>query len=122
MLENAAIATVQGTPVLIYRTRVPGTGYFFIEYYFIYDKDKKTPVRINMSGIYNSLSRALPKDHSVWKGGGLDFEKITFSHAVWKDGDANCCPSGGRVDLKLSLKDGKIIVVEERYTSQYDWN
>lgn len=117
------IVTVQGIPVLIYRTSVPGTGNFFIEYYFIYDKKNKRPVRIDTSAIgESSLSRLLPKGYSVKKGGGLNFEKMTFSNAVWQDDDGNCCPTGGRVDLKLSLKNGKIIVVEERYDPQYDWN
>lgn len=116
------IVTIQGIPVLVYRTRVSGTGHFFIEYYFIYHKKNKRPIPIDMSAIVESLSRILPKGYSVWKGGGFNIEKMTFSHAVWKKGDGNCCPTGGRVDLKLSLKNGKIIVIEERYDPQYDWN
>ncbi|MHC4132705.1 MAG: hypothetical protein ACYSSP_04615 [Planctomycetota bacterium] len=116
------IVTIQGISVLLYRTRVPGTGFLFIEYYFIYNKYNNRPVLIDTSAISESLSSLLPKGYSVWKGGGFNIEKMTFSHAVWKNGDGNCCPTGGRVDLKLSLKNGKIIVVEERYDPQYDWH
>ncbi len=64
------ITRIQGISVLVYRTRVPGTGNFFREYYFISDTKKKTPVLIDTSEIDNSLSRVLPKGHRVWKGAG----------------------------------------------------
>lgn len=116
------IIMIQGTPVLVYRTRVPGTGHFFIEYHFFYDEQRKKPILIDMSEIGNSLSRLLPKGHSIWKGGGFNIENMTFSHAVWKKGDGNCCPTGGGVYLKLILKNGKFFVVEEKYDPKYDPN
>jgi len=49
------ITCIQGISVLAYRTRVPGTGGFFREYYFIYDKKNKKPVLIDLGEIGNSL-------------------------------------------------------------------
>ncbi len=31
------IVTIQGISILVYRTRVPGNGNHFLEYYFVYD-------------------------------------------------------------------------------------
>jgi len=117
------IITVQGTPVLVYRTRVPGNGNHFLEYYFVYDNNKRKPFRIDTSEIQVSLSRVLPKGCSVWgNGGGLNIEKMIYSVAVWKKGDGHSRPTGGRVDLKLTLKNGEIVIVEERYDPQHDWH
>jgi hypothetical protein len=117
------IITIQEIPVLVYRTRVPGNGNQFLEYYFVYDNNKRKPFRIDTSEIQVSLSRILPEGCSVWwDGGGLNIEKMIYSTAVWKEGDGHSRPTGGRVDLKLRLENGKIVIVEEKYDSQYDWD
>ncbi|RMH18763.1 MAG: hypothetical protein D6701_05810, partial [Gemmatimonadetes bacterium] len=48
----------------------------------------------------------LAGDAEVWKGALLDLrpEAASFEFWVWRPGDANCCPSGGRVHGRLELR------------------
>ena len=117
------IVEISGQSILSYRTRIPGTGNSYIEYYFAYDKTNGCPQRIDIvTPINKELSRILPKDHGVWKGGGLDFKGMKYSRPVWKKGDGNASPTGGKVDLNLSLQNGKLLIVNSKHIPEYDWN
>lgn len=57
----------------------------------------------------------LPSGYGVWKGGGLDMSTQRYYMPVWKKGDANCCPSGGTVEIRFRLQDGRIVVTSKHY-------
>ena len=56
----------------------------------------------------------------IWKGYGLDWNSLSYSVAVWKEGDPNGGPSGGQVDIKFKVVHGKIEVTDKRYTPPAD--
>jgi hypothetical protein len=109
------IITVEDTRILAYRTRVPGTGHFYMEHYFVQDPRTGLPVDLDMSSIETTLKEILPQGHGVWKGGGLDIESLTFKHFVWKEGDGNSRPTGGRVEIKFKIEGAKLVPVDSRY-------
>jgi hypothetical protein len=113
-----AISEVSGQSVLSYRTRVPGTGNFFIELHFVYDHLLNTPMRIDTSSIDKAIERAVPEGHWVAKGGGLDLGRMKYSSDVWKPGDGNASATGGKIDLGLSLDKGILRVREVKYTRE----
>lgn len=115
------IADIQGNQVLIYRTRIPGTGSQFIELYAVIDEVSGKPRLVDLSPMHAAIQQALPPGYGVWKGGGLDFAAMTFCDAVWKPGDANCCPTGGRIDLRLTLTKGILHVTDTTYQPDYAW-
>ncbi len=99
------ITTVNNHSVLAYKATYPGTGYADVAYYFMYDSDKKCPRAVDISAIEKAITKTVPKDWGVWKGGGLDFNGLRYSHYIWRPHDGNCCPTGGKIDLKLTLED-----------------
>lgn len=109
------IITVEDTTILAYRTRVPGTGHFYIEHYFVQDPRTGLPVDLDMSSIDTTLKEILPEGHGVRKGGGLDIESLTFKHFVWKEGDGNSRPTGGRVEINFKIEGAKLVPVDSRY-------
>jgi len=112
------IFEISGESILSYRTSIPGTGHFYIEYYFIYDKEKGRIFRIDTeTPINETLEEVLPVGYGVWKGEGLDFKKMTFSSPVWKRGDCNANATGGKINMKLSLENGELPVVKSEYIS-----
>ena len=64
------------------------------------------------------LTAHLPPGHGIWKGIRVDYATLTGTTAVWRDGDANCCPSGGEVWFRLWIAGPEIgfEVAEARYT------
>jgi len=70
------------------------------------------------AGWFDALVAHLPPGHGVWKGIRVDYSTLTGTTAVWRDGDANCCPSGGELwfRLKVTGPDIGFDVAEVRYT------
>jgi hypothetical protein len=99
--------------ILATRDLIPGTGNNYYEDYFWFSP--AGPVRIDIETITKAVQSILPSGLGARKGGGLDMKSLSYRSAVWKDDDANCCPSGGVVDIKFRLDNGKIIVTSKHY-------
>ncbi len=99
--------------ILATRDQIPGTGNNFYEDYFWFDRDG--PVRIDIDVIPKVLKAILPAGSGVWKGGGLHMKTLTYRMPVWKENDGNCCPTGGRVELKFRLDDGRLVVTGKHF-------
>jgi len=99
--------------ILAIRDPIPGTMGNYYEDYFWFDRDG--PVRIDIDSIPRVLKNMLPAGSGVWKGGGLDMKALTYRMPVWKEGDGNCCPTGGMVSLKLRLDRGRLTVTHRRF-------
>ena len=111
---------VAGQPVLSIRTRIPGTGNFYIEYHYIISRKTGLPQMVDISAIDHAIISAVPKGWNVWKGGGLEFERLIYSTPIWQPGDGNCCPTGGKIEMKLTLTDDIITVSQVRYDPTFD--
>lgn len=109
------ILQVQEQSVLGYRSRVEGTGNFYIEKYFYYDKERKKPVLIDLNVIGDAIKAAVPKGWGVFRGGGLDFPNMKYTSFVHMEDDSYHHPSGGTIDITLSLDKGKLKVVRVDY-------
>ena len=69
-------------------------------------------------GSLAGLTAYLPPDHGIWKGIRVDYTTLTGTTDVWRDSDANCCPSGGEIWFRLRIAGPEIRfeVAEARYT------
>jgi len=99
--------------ILATRMLIPGTGNNYYEDYFWFSPGG--PVRIDIETITAALKSILPAGSGVWKGGGLDMRSLSYHNSVWKDRDANCCPSGGAVDIRFRIDDGRVIVTSKHF-------
>jgi hypothetical protein len=46
----------------------------------------------------DALASILAPGEGVWKGAFYEFaDELRFEFSVWREGDGNCCPTGGRV-------------------------
>lgn len=117
-----AIVQVSGTTVLVNRDWIPGTGNFYFEDYFVFDDDSEIPVSLRFDeGISSELKKLLPPGRAVRKGGGFHIESLHYTQGVWKEGDPNCCPSAGKVDIQFAIKDNAAVVVSAAYDPAYKW-
>lgn len=64
-----------------------------------------TPVAFTQAP--DALASKLAPGEGVWKGAFYEFvdNQLTFEFSVWKQGDGNCCPTGGRVTGVYVLRD-----------------
>jgi hypothetical protein len=104
-----------GATLLSTKDPIPGTGAFSYETYWEFDKTTG-PVRVDIETIGDAAVSVIPKGMSIWKGYGLDVAALNYSVAVWKEGDANCCPTGGSVEVQFKIVHGKIEITSKRYT------
>jgi len=112
-IEPAFLLKIEGQDVLATRDVIPGTGIFFYEDYFWFST--AGAARIDIEMITAAVKSILPSGAGVWKGYGLDMANLRYHMPVWKDGDSNCCPTGGTVDIKFRLAGAQIIVTSKHF-------
>lgn len=115
------VETVQGHQVLSFRTTVPGTGNYDMGFHFVQDVATGEPLMVDDAAIKKAIAATVPAGCGVWKGGGLDFTNQRYSAPVWQRTDANCCPTGGRIEMDLRLQGAVLTVVSVRYQPDFDW-
>jgi len=115
-IDPAYIVEINSEKVLVTHDLVSGTGNFYVEEYWTFDN--QGPIPLDQGIIDETLKKLLPKEKSVWKGGGFDIGKMCYAQSVWQDGDGNCCPSAGKVQIKFALENHQLVVVQQKYDSQ----
>ena len=113
LIEPAYFLKAGADELLATRDAIPGTGNNYYEDYWWFGPDG--PVRIDIESISEVVKSLLPAGYGVWKGGGLDMKALSYRSPVWRSGDANCCPTGGTVDLKLRIDRGQLSVTARNY-------
>lgn len=113
LIKPSFIGKAGSEQLLVTHDEIPGTGNFSYEDYFWFSP--AGAARVNIEEIGRTVQALLPKGYGVWKGGGLDIETMKYRWGVWKDGDANCCPSGGTVEMEFRLEENRIVVTKSRY-------
>lgn len=63
---------------------------------------------------WNALPVRLPRGLEVWQAVRYDFAEPTARADLWRDGDANCCPTGGRAWLDLRIEGQSVRLAGER--------
>jgi NADH:ubiquinone oxidoreductase subunit D len=112
--DRLGILTMEGEEVLAYNATLPGTGHLTTEWYFTLDRG--VPQRVDYMPVLTAeLKRILPEHLGLWKGGGFDPDTLVFSHQVWRNGDANCCPNGGSVQVVLGFRNGQFFIKSSRF-------
>lgn len=119
--EHASIVSAANTTFLVNRDRISGTAAEEIESYFVLDESQGVPINVPFDEVIRTRLRTLlPAGKGVWKGGGFDVGTLRFTKDVWKNGDANCCPTAGTVTIQLALKDNRPVVVSAKYKPRAD--
>jgi hypothetical protein len=98
--------------LLLISGHLEGTGNLSAERLFRFEAGRLTP--IELGAWQRELASQLPAGLAVWKGIYPDYETMTAETPVWKEGDGNCCPTGGRALIHLALKDQRIAL--ERFS------
>jgi hypothetical protein len=115
LIEPSFVVKAGSEEILGTHDLIPGTGSYYYEDYFWFSP--AGAARIDIEEINQAAQSVLPTGFGVWKGGGLDIGKLSYHMPVWKQGDSNCCPTGGAVDVKFRLDGNQIIVTSKNFDS-----
>jgi len=95
---------------LVVPGRYAGTGSFIEDRVFMADHGRGwTEVKAagldpeSGEGWVEGLKPYLPPGHGIWKGIIVDYATLSGTTRVWRDNDANCCPSGGEIRFQLGV-------------------
>ena len=91
-----------------------GTGVFVSAVYFLIEGAGIRKLHTK-PGFKQAFSGLVPDGCGIWKGGGFDIRTLTYRKPVWCDGDANCCPSGGRVEIDFRIDDDQLVPIRNVY-------
>ncbi len=103
--EPRLVATPAGR-LLDLNGSLDGTGNLSVE--SLYQFTDGAWHEVDLTAWPKALSARLPKGLAIWKGVYPDWKTMTAASDLWRDRDANCCPSGGSVHVTLALADGRI--------------
>ncbi|MBA4763464.1 hypothetical protein [Sphingomonas sp.] len=101
--------------------RVAGTGNGNADLLFKWDEASKSWQDIELESWRDALPGKLPKGFGIWKGVDYDFEGLAASSKLWRDKDANCCPSGGEALLEFAIEGRRLMLREARTDIVEKW-
>ncbi len=84
--------------------RLDGTGNGNESEYYIWDNKSTAWKKVNTRSWVSELAKRVPAGLSINKGIWPDMEALTAKAELYKEKDANCCPTGGTAVVKLTLK------------------
>lgn len=96
--------------LLVIPGHLEGTGNFNAG--ALYRREGEAFVEIDTQSWLGDLQQRLPRGWGAWKGIYPDFATFAASTPLWQAGDGNCCPTAGRADLTLGLRDGRLVIRE----------
>lgn len=85
-----------------------GTGNFNRERLYVWRNEQWNAV--DTTSWRDSLQRRLPKGLGAWKGIYPDYVTLRASTPLWRDGDSNASPTGGRARLRFAWRGDRIIL------------
>jgi hypothetical protein len=98
-------------PLLRLPVRLAGSGALNADFYFVW-----------LDGAWREIDAhswlralVLPRGHGIWKGVAVNPVQFAARSDVWRDADGNCCPSGGAVEVELTLERRTLVVRRQHY-------
>ena len=102
IVRNAA-GTILYLPIAI-----DGTAHENASEYFLRDAGTWQP--IEAQGWLKDLSRQLPAGLGIWKGVWPDLRTMQAEAGLYRQSDANCCPTGGRARIRFSIRSSRFVL------------
>ncbi len=110
--EAPELIAIEGD-VLDLQGAFDGTGDFSAE--TIYARQGDGWRQIDMDPIVPGMLRFVPRGLEIWKGVYPDWKAMTAESGLWRQDDANCCPTGGWVKASLARDGFRIVVRHATY-------
>lgn len=108
---QSELIKVKEYELLYTRSQRTGTGHDFDEAYWMWSEQLDVPRELQVEKAdKEKLSGILPPEHGVWKGGHFDIKTLSFQSYTWRNGDGNCCPTGGKLSITYGIENDNLVV------------
>jgi hypothetical protein len=102
------IVSHEGRTILYLPIEVDGTGHFNESEYYL--REAGVWQRIEAEGWKEELKRRIPAGLGLWKGIWPDVTTLKAEAGLYRDSDANCCPSGGTARIQLAIRRRRFVI------------
>lgn len=85
-----------------------GTGDFNDDNFFIWKKTKW--ISLDSETWQSNLHKRLPNGYHIMNGMVIDLSNFKVETYLWENGDAHCCPTGGKAEVSLIIQNEKFII------------
>lgn len=106
---------VGGMNILATEMQVVGSGAFVEAAYFVLSEDGIALLDVDKAIGQGLSGLEWPGHCRIRQGYGFDIRTLTFRRPIWCEWDANCCPSGGAVEVDFRLQDGNLVPTRSAY-------
>ena len=106
--QKPAIVDSSLGAVLYVPMTVDGTGSGNASEYYAWDSGEWKPIEAETW--LGDLQRRLPQGLEIRKGVWPDLRTMSAETGLYRPGDANCCPSGGVVRVRLSILSRRFVI------------
>lgn len=102
--------------ILKITTKIAGTGAG--QEHKLFHRKHDHWVAVDTESFKTEIGKRLPKGYTIRKGFDIDLVTWQLKLPVWKPDDANCCASGGKVKIHLTLNKDRIVVLDLEYPAK----
>lgn len=85
-----------------------GTGHGNESEYYLREEGKWEPVEAE--AWLDDLKARTPGDLSIWKGVWPNLETMQAQAGLYRNGDVNCCPTGGIAKIRLAIRSRRFVI------------
>lgn len=100
--------------------RVDGTGNFNDSEYYLWNERLSEWTLLDSRSWLKGLAKRIPPGLAIWKGVWPDIATMTAEAGLYRKGDGNCCPTGGRAEIRLTLKGRKFQVMSVKIRKEVE--
>jgi hypothetical protein len=106
--EKPEIVRTAAEVILHIPVVVDGTGHFNGSDYYLWENQEWR--HLDAVSWLNELKGQIPPGLAIWKGVWPDLRTMEASAGLYRSEDANCCPTGGVVRVKLAIRSGQFVI------------
>lgn len=103
------------TNILATEMQEKASGAFVAAAYFVLSEDGVALLDVDQAIGQGLSGLEWPGHCRIRQGYGFDIRRLTFRRPIWCRWDANCCPSGGAVEVDFRLQDGNLVPTRSAY-------
>ena len=112
-VHPAYLVRVRSAMILVTRDVFSGNGHLIDEHYWAFDG--KGPIDLRVTETIRDIQKKLLTNGLTANVGGFDVENLTYDSPVWGPNDPRCFPSAGRIQIKFSLHNHQLAIVDEKF-------
>ncbi|HEV3139868.1 MAG TPA: hypothetical protein VGY57_05105 [Vicinamibacterales bacterium] len=106
--DKPEILTVASGTMLYIPIQVDGTGAGNESEYYL--REAGQWIAIDAESWLADLSKRIPAGLEIWKGVWPNVHTMRAEAGLYRRSDANCCPTGGRARIQLSIRSRRFVI------------